>query len=182
MQKETWTLDATHSELQFKIKHLMISTVTGQFNQFSASMETLGDDLGTAKVHFTAPIHSVSTNNAQRDAHLLAPDFFDAANYPDILFEGERMEKTGTDEYTLHGQLTMKGVTRPVALDIEFGGLTRDPWGNTRTGFSISAKINRQDFGISYGAVTDTGGLLLGDEVRILANIQLVKQVVAHAA
>jgi polyisoprenoid-binding protein YceI len=182
MEKETWILDATHSELQFKIKHLMISSVTGQFGQFSASIETEGDDLTTAIIQFKAPVSSISTNNAQRDAHLLAPDFFDAENYPEIVFEGDRMEKTGDDEYQLHGTLTMKGVSRRISLNVEFGGLTKDPWGNTRTGFSVAGKINRQDYGISFSAVTDSGGLLLGDDVKINANVQFVKQVVVQAA
>lgn len=182
MEKETWILDSTHSELQFKIKHLMISSVTGQFNQFSAAIETEGDDLTTAKIQFKAPVSSISTNNAQRDAHLQAPDFFDAEKHPEIVFSGERMEKTGDDEYKLYGTLTMKGVTKKISLDVEFGGLTKDPWGNIRTGFSVSGKINRQDYGISFSAVTDNGGLLLGDDVKINANVQFVKQVVAKAA
>jgi polyisoprenoid-binding protein YceI len=182
MAKETWVLDPTHSELQFKVKHLMISTVTGQFNQFQATVETTGDDFSTAKIHFQAAVNSIATNNEQRDAHLKNGDFFDSDNHPDILFEGEKMEKTGEDEYKLHGTLTIKSVSKKVALAVEFGGITKDPWGNTRTGFSVTGKINRQDYGMSFGAVSETGGLLLGDEVKINANVQLVKQAVAQAA
>ena len=178
MAKTTWNLDTTHSELQFKIKHLMISTVTGQFNKFNATVETHGDDFTTAKVHFEAEANSISTNNEQRDAHLRAGDFFDAEQYPYLLFDGDKMEKTGEDEYKMYGIITIKGISKKVILNIEFGGITQDPWGNTRTGFSVTGKINRQDYGISFGAVSEAGGLLLGDEVKINANVQFVKQAV----
>ncbi len=182
MANQTWVLDPTHSELQFKIKHLMISTVSGQFNQFKTTVETDGDDFTKAKVHFEAAVDSISTNNDQRDAHLKNGDFFDAEKYPAVIFESERMEKTGDDEYLLHGTLTMRGVSKNILLHAEFGGLTKDPWGNTRTGFSVTGKINRQDFGMSFGAVSETGGLLLGDEVKIIANVQFVRNEVAVAA
>ena len=182
MANQTWVLDPTHSELQFKIKHLMISTVSGQFNEFKTTVETDDDDFTKAKVHFEAAVDSISTNNEQRDAHLKNGDFFDAEKYPSIIFESERMEKTGDDEYKLYGTLTMRGVSKKIILNAEFGGIAKDPWGNTRTGFSITGKINRQDFGMSFGAVSETGGLLLGDEVRIIANVQFVKNEVAVAA
>ena len=182
MAKQTWVLDPTHSELQFKIKHLMISTVSGQFNEFKATVETDNDDFTKAKVHFEATVDSISTNNEQRDAHLKNGDFFDAEKYPLITFESERMEKTSADEYKLYGTLTMRGVSKKVALNTDFGGITKDPWGNTRTGFSVSGKINRHDFGVSFGAASETGGVLLSDEVKINANIQLVKEAVAKAA
>ena len=182
MTNQTWVLDPTHSELQFKIKHLMISTVTGQFNEFKATVETDNDDFTKAKVHFEATVDSISTNNEQRDAHLKNGDFFDAEKYPVIIFDSERMEKTTEDEYKLYGTLTMRGVSKKVALNTDFGGITKDPWGNTRTGFSVSGKINRHDFGVSFGAASETGGVLLSDEVKINANIQLVKEAVAKAA
>ncbi len=182
MANTIWALDPAHSELQFKIKHLMISTVTGQFNQFEGGIETEGNDFTTAKVHLHAEVSSISTNNEQRDAHLRTGDFFDAQKYPRLVFEGAHMEKTGEDEYRLHGTITMRGVSKKITLDAEFGGITSDPWGNTRTGFSVTGKINRQDFGISFGAVSETGGLLLGDEVKIIANMQFVKQVLAQVA
>lgn len=180
MENTTWALDPTHSELQFKIKHLMISTVTGQFNKFSGTVETDGEDFSSAKVHFQAEVNSISTNNEQRDGHLKAGDFFDVENYPNLVFEGDKMEKSGEDEYKLHGTITMKGVSNKVVLNIEFGGITQDSWGNTKAGFSVTGKINRGDYGISFGAVTETGGLVLGDEVKIIANVQFVKQAVAE--
>jgi polyisoprenoid-binding protein YceI len=182
MKTTKWAIDPSHSEIQFKVKHLMISNVTGQFNKFNGTVETDGDDFSTAKVHFTADINSISTNNPQRDAHLQNGDFFDAENHPQLVFEGDRMEKTGDGNYKVHGMLTMRGVTKQVALDAEFGGITQDPWGNTRSGFSLSGKINRKDFGVSFGAVTETGGALLGEEVKISANAEFVKQAVAQAA
>lgn len=182
MANQTWVLDPTHSELQFRIKHLMISTVSGQFSNFKATVETAGDDFTKAKVHFEASVDSISTSNEQRDAHLKNGDFFDAEKYPVITFEGERMEKAGDDEYKLYGTLTMRGVSKQIVLNADFGGITNDPWGNTRTGFSVTGMINRQDFGMSFGAVTETGGLLLGNEVKITAEVQFVKEVVANAA
>ena len=182
MANQTWALDPTHSELQFKIKHLMISTVSGQFNEFKATVSTDDNDFTKAKVHFEATVDSISTNNEQRDAHLKNGDFFDAEKFPIITFDSERMEKTAEDEYKLYGTLTMRGISKKISLTAEFGGITKDPWGNTRTGFSVTGKINRQDFGMSFGAVSETGGLLLGDDVKINANVQFVKETVAVAA
>ena len=182
MSTTKWALDPTHSELQFKVKQLMISTVTGQFNQFIATVDTEDNDFSKAKIDFTAEVDSISTNNTQRDAHLKNSDFFDAPNHPQIIFRSEKFEKVTGDDYRLHGDLTMRGITKPVTLDVEFGGVTVDPWGNTRAGFTVTGKINRQDFGVSFGAVTETGSILLGDEVKIMAGVQFVKQAVAEPA
>lgn len=176
MIKTKWVLDPTHSEIQFKVKHLMISTVTGQFKQFTANIETEGEDFSTARAHFEADINSIHTNNEQRDAHLNASDFFDAANYPKLVFDGDRLEHVKDDEYKLFGTLSVKGVTKKVVLDAEFGGLAQDPWGNTRVGFAVAGKINRLDFGISTNMVTETGGILLGEDIKINVNAQFVRQ------
>ena len=181
MSTTKWALDPTHSELQFKVKHLMISTVTGQFNQFSGRVETSETDFTAAKIDFTAEIDSISTNNEQRDAHLKNSDFFDATNHPQLSFKSDKLEKISDDQLKLHGTLTMRGTPKKISLDVEVGGVTIDPWGNTRAGFTVSGKLNRQDFGVSFGAVTDTGGILLGDEVKIIANVQFVKEGVAEA-
>jgi len=181
MATTKWALDPTHSELQFKIKHLMISTVTGQFNQFNGTIETEEEDFTKAKVEFAAEINSISTNNEQRDAHLRTGDFFDAENHPQLTFKSNKLEKIAEDDYKMEGILSMRGTSKKVVLEIEFGGITTDPWGNTRAGFTITGKINRQDFGVSFGAITETGGLLLGDEVKIIANTQFVKQAVNEA-
>jgi polyisoprenoid-binding protein YceI len=177
MSTTKWLLDPSHSEIQFKVRHLMVSYVTGQFTQFNATVETEGNNLEAAKVKFTAEVNSISTNNEQRDAHLKNNDFFDAENHPQVHFESDRFEKLNEQDYKVYGTLTMRGVSKPVVLDVEYGGITIDPWGNTRTGFSISGKINRKDFGISFGMVSETGNVLLGDEVKINANAEFVRQV-----
>jgi polyisoprenoid-binding protein YceI len=182
MTTTKWAMDATHSELQFKVRHLMVSNVTGHFKNFNATVETEGEDITTAKVHFTADVNSVSTNNEQRDAHLRSGDFFDVAAHPQIIFEGQKLEKSGIDTYKLHGTLTMRGVSKPVTLDVEFGGIVKDPWGNTRTGFSVTTKINRKDFGVSFGMVSETGNVLLGEEVSIMASAEFVKEQALQAA
>jgi len=171
-----WSLDPTHSEIHFKVRHLMVSWVTGSFKQFNATVETEGDDITTAKVHFTAEIHSISTNNEQRDAHLRTGDFFDAENHPQLSFESNKLEKISDEHYKLYGTLTMRGVSKPVVLNAEYGGTAQDPWGNTRIGVSVSGKINRKDFGVNFSMVSETGGILLGEEVTINANTEFVKQ------
>ena len=176
-----WNLDPTHAEIQFKIRHLMVSYVTGQFTRFNATLQTTGEDLTRAKVKLAADVTSISTNNEQRDAHLKNPDFFDVENHPELTFESDRLEKISEDEYKVYGTLTMRGVSKPIVLQAEYGGITTDPWGNTRTGFSVTGKINRKDFGVSFGMVSDTGGVLLGDEVKISANVEFVKESVLEA-
>ncbi len=180
MSTTKWVLDPAHSEIQFKVKHLLISTVSGDFKKFEASAETEGDDFTTAKVQFSADIDSISTNNEQRDAHLKNGDFFDAENHPKLSFVSDKLVKVDDDVYELHGQLTMRGVTKDVTLKAEFGGSTTDPWGNTRVGFEISGKIDRTDFGVSFGMISETGGLLLGNDVKLFANTEFVKQQVAE--
>ncbi len=180
MSTTKWVLDPTHSEIQFKVKHLLISTVSGDFKKFEASAETEGDDFSTATIQFSADIDSISTNNEQRDAHLKNGDFFDAENHPKLSFVSDKLIKVDEENYDLHGQLTMRGVTKDVTLKAEFGGSTTDPWGNTRVGFELSGKIDRQDFGVSFGMVSETGGLLLGNDVKIFANAEFVKQKVAE--
>ena len=177
MSLTKWSLDPTHSEVAFKVKHLMISTVTGQFNKFSLAGETETDDFNTAeKIEFSADIDSIDTNNEQRDAHLKSADFFNVEQHPQILFSGTKYEVNG-DEGKLFGNLTIAGITKPVTLNVEFGGIVTDPYGQTKAGFTVTGKISRKEFGITYGAVTETGGVLLGDEIKINAEIQLVKQV-----
>jgi polyisoprenoid-binding protein YceI len=176
MSTTKWNLDPTHSEIGFKIKHLMITNVSGSFAKFTAEADTNGDDFTTASISFTTNIDSISTNNEQRDGHLKSPDFFDAATYPTMHFISSKMEKISAEEYTLHGVLTIRDVTKPVTLAVEFGGIATDPYGNVKAGFSLHGKINRKDFGLTWNAPTETGGLLVSEEVKIHAEIQLVKQ------
>ncbi|HVT86096.1 MAG TPA: YceI family protein [Chitinophagaceae bacterium] len=180
MATTKWVIDPTHSEIHFKVRHLMVSWVTGSFKQFNAEVETNGDDISTSKVRFTAEISSITTNNEQRDAHLRTGDFFDAENHPQLTFESSKLEKIDDENYKVYGTLTMRGVSKNIALNAEFGGFAKDPWGNTRIGITISGKINRKDFGVSFSMVSETGSILLGEEVTINANAQFIKQAVAE--
>lgn len=177
MATTKWAIDPTHSEVQFKVKHLMISKVTGHFQKFDATIEKEGDDLSTAKVKFSAEISSISTNNEQRDGHLRSGDFFDAENHPQLTFISSKLEKINADNYKLSGILTMRGVSKNIVLDVEYGGTIQDPWGNTRLGFTVSGKVNRKEFGVSFSMVSETGGVVLGDEVSIHAQAEFVKVV-----
>ena len=171
-----WTIDPTHSEVQFKVKHLMISTVTGTFGTYEGTVETANEeDFAGASINFSADIDSISTGQEQRDGHLKAADFFDAESFPKLTFASTSMEKKEEDSYQLEGNLTIKGVTKPVTLKAEFGGTMDDFYGNTKAGFDISGKINRQDFGLTWSAVTEAGGIVLSDEVKLAFNIQVAK-------
>jgi polyisoprenoid-binding protein YceI len=174
-----WKLDPTHSELGFKIKHLMISNVSGFFNSFQVEGETKNEDFSTAKIQMKADMNSIHTNNEQRDAHLRNADFFETDKHPELLFESDRIEKTDGDNYHLYGNLTLKKITRPVQLNVEFSGTTKDPWGGERAGFTVTGKIKRSDWGINFGLL-EAGGAMLSDEVKIHSEIQLVKQAVAE--
>ena len=177
MATKTWALDPTHSEVQFKIKHLMITNVTGSFNIFTASAQSEDEDFTKAKVSFTADVNSISTNNEQRDAHLKGADFFDAEKFPQLKFVATKSENVDSDgSYELYGDLTIRDVTKNVKLSVEFGGVVKDPWGNTKAGFTINGKINRKDFGLTWNAVTEAGGVMVSEEVRLSAEIQLIEQ------
>jgi len=171
-----WTIDPTHSEITFKVKHLMISTVTGQFKNFSLEAETETNDFNTAKkIEFTADVDSIDTNNEQRDAHLKSADFFKAEEHPQIKFSGKKYEAEG-QEGKLYGDLTIAGTTKPVSLNIDFGGIVVDPYGQTKAGFTVTGKISRKEFGLTWNAVTEAGNVVVSDEIKINAEIQLIKQ------
>jgi len=177
MAAKNWVIDPNHSEIQFKIKHLMITNVTGSFNLFEASVITEEEDFMTAKVSFSADIDTISTGNEQRDAHLKSADFFDAATYPKLTFVATRYKNIDNDgSYELYGDITLKDVTKNIKLDVEFGGVVKDPYGNIKAGFSINGKINRKDFGLTWNAVTESGGIVVSDEVRLSCEIQLIEQ------
>jgi polyisoprenoid-binding protein YceI len=175
MATTKWVLEPSHSELQFKVRHMMISNITGNFKKFDATVETEGDDLSTAKIDFNADIDSISTNNEQRDGHLKSGEFFDAATHPQLTFAGNNLEKKDDGTYVLNGTLTMHGVTNPIMLSVEHGGVMTDPWGHTRTGFTLDGKLNRKDYGLTWEALTEAGGLVVSDEVKIHANVEFVK-------
>jgi polyisoprenoid-binding protein YceI len=172
-----WTLDPVHSTVEFKIRHLMISNVSGQFNKFNTDVQTEDEDFMKAKVVFTADSSSVDTGNDQRDQHLKSDDFFNAAKFPQIKFVATKYENVDDDgSYEVYGDLTIRDVTRNIRFDVEFGGIITDPWGNKRAGFTITGKINRKDFGLQWNAVTEAGNVVVGDDVRIHAAVELIKQ------
>lgn len=169
-----WTIDSAHSEIGFKVKHMMFTNVKGHFNDYSVAID-FNDDLKGANLQFEAKINSITTNNADRDNHLKSPDFFDMDQYPTLDFKSTKIEGNGND-YEITGDLTIKGITKPVKLNAEFSGLMTDPWGNTKVGLNIDGKINRKDFGLTYNAALETGGVLVGEDVNLNAEIQLVEQ------
>lgn len=171
-----WSSDPVHSQITFKVKHLMISTVTGHFKQFDINVETEGDDFRNAKkIEFTADVNSIDTGNEQRDIDLKSSAFFNLEQNTAVKFSGTKYEVKG-DEGKLYGNLTIAGITKPVILDVEFGGVIKDPWGGERAGFNISGKLSRKEFGMSYNAVIEAGGMVVGDEVKINAEVELIKQ------
>ncbi len=175
MATTTWIIDPTHSEIQFKVKHLVISTVTGSFKNFEGQLSTENEDFDNAAVSFNADVNSIDTNQAQRDEHLKSADFFESDKYPKITFNGT-LHKKGGDDYTLKGDLTVKDVTKPFEFKVEYGGNMTDFYGNNKSGFEISGKLNRKEYGLTWGAVTETGGVVVGDDIKLIANIQVVKQ------
>lgn len=174
MANVKWVLDPTHSELNFKVKHLMITNVKGEFRTFNAAIE--GEDFTTAPLSVQVDTESIFTNNNDRDGHLKSPDFFDVAQYPSITFTGKSFKKVDDDEYTLTGDLTIKDVTKEVSLQVTYGGVNKDPWGNQKAGFSVKGKINRNDFGLTWNAALETGGVLVSEDVKIDGEVQFVQQ------
>ncbi len=177
MAATNWAIDPAHSEINFRVKHMMISTVTGGFETFNAEVETEGENFSNAKISFTADTASINTRNEQRDGHLRSAEFFDSERVPQLKFEAKEATAPDADgNYTLHGDLTIRDTTKPVTLKVEFGGIAVDPWGNTRAGFEINGEINRKDFSLVWDAVTETGGIVLADNVRIHCHVELIKQ------
>lgn len=171
-----WQIDPAHSEILFKVKHLMITTVTGSFKDYDLQVETETEDFTTArKIEFTADIDSITTNNEQRDTHLKSADFFHAEEHGQLRFVGNKYEANG-NEAKLHGDLTIRGTTKPITLNVEFGGIVVDPYGQTKAGFTVNGKVSRKEFGLMWNAVTEAGSVVVSDEIKIHAEIQLVRQ------
>lgn len=175
MATTNWILDPSHSEVNFKVKHLMITNVTGGFTDYTVTASTDADDFSKAAISFTAKAASVNTGSEQRDNHLKSADFFDAENHPEISFISTSYQPVN-DDYVLEGNLTIKGITKPVKLNVEFGGIAKDPWGNAKAGFTITGKINRKDWGLNWNAALEAGGVLVSDDVKISCEVQLLKQ------
>jgi polyisoprenoid-binding protein YceI len=169
-----WGIDPTHTEVQFKVKHLVISTVTGFFKKFSGGAESKSDDFNGASINFSLDVNSLDTNQTDRDAHLKSADFFAADQHPTIDFKGTLGKVSGSD-YKLTGDLTLRGTTKAVELAVDFGGIMVDPWGNTKAGFEINGKINRKDFGLNWNALTEAGGMVVSEDVKLHINVELAK-------
>lgn len=175
-EKTTWVIDPSHSEMLFKVRHMMITNVKGEFRKFDAKAVTIGDDFSTAEIEVAIEADSIFTNDEARDKHLKSADFFDVENHRQLVFKSTSIKDRGDGEYTLTGKLSIRGVEKEVTLDVEFGGINKDPWGNQKAGFSLSGKINRKDWGLNWNAVLETGGVLVSDEVRLMAEVQFTKQ------
>lgn len=174
--KTTWKLDPAHSELTFKVKHLMISHVKGEFQKFDGQLISTGEDFNKAKIKATVDSRSIYTNNPERDEHLKSRDFFDANLYRTLKFKGTHFEKLDEENYKLTGLLTMKGATKEVVLEVDYGGKMTDLAGRVKVGFSVSGKINRKEWGLKWNAALGNGGVLVSDEVRINGEFQFIKQ------
>ncbi len=172
----TYKIDPAHSEIAFKVKHMMIATVSGNFTKFDATLETETPDFNNAKISFEADVNSITTNNEQRDGHLKSEDFFAAEKFPKLTFVSKSFTKEDEEEYKLVGDLTIRGVTKTVELAVEYGGTMTDPYGQIKAGFDISGKINRKEFGLSWGVVTEAGGVVVSDDVKLHLSVQMVKQ------
>jgi polyisoprenoid-binding protein YceI len=174
--KTVWAIDAYHSEINFKVKHMMVSTVTGTFKSFDAQVEASGGDFDGASVSFSADVDSIDTRNAQRDGHLKSDDFFSAEKFPKISFQSTSFRKTGEGEYALEGNLTIRDITKRVQLEVTYGGTAVDFYGNTKAGFELKGKISRKDFGLQWNAVTEAGSIVVGDQITLDLSVQLQRQ------
>ena len=171
MATTKWILDPSHSEVSFKVKHMMISTVTGHFDEFEASIETEQEDFKNAEMKFSAKVDSINTKNIDRDAHLKSEDFFNAAAHPELSFTS-----TAFDGEKLTGKITLRGVTKEITLEVDYNGIVEDPYGQTKAGFEFTGSLNRKDFGLSWSAVTEAGNVVVSDKVKLIVNAQFIKQ------
>jgi polyisoprenoid-binding protein YceI len=171
----TWKIDPAHSEVKFKVRHLVVSTVTGHFNNYSAAVETPNGSFADAKISFEADVNSIDTRNEQRDGHLKSPDFFDAANHPKLTFQSKSFTRKSDNEFELVGDLTVRGTTKQTKLDVAYNGTVKGLGGGDVAAFEITGKINRQDFGLTWSALTEAGGVAVGDEVKFEILAEFIK-------
>lgn len=171
-----WKIDEAHSKVQFSVSHMVISDVTGQFRKFDGNITSAGDDFSKGRVEMTMQVASINTDNEKRDEHLKSADFFDAQKYPEIKFVGKSLKKVKGNKYKLTGNFTMKGVTRPITLDVIYGGVIKDPYGRVRSGFKVSGTINRFDYNLKWNNMLETGGAVVGKDVNLVCNIELVRE------
>jgi polyisoprenoid-binding protein YceI len=171
-----WQIDLAHSEVTFSVKHMMISTVRGKFSRFSGTVDANEQNPADAQIAVQIEAASLDTGNEQRDGHLRSPDFFDVERFPTITFKSTRIEQSGDSEYAMHGDLTIRDVTKPVVLNVEYAGQAKSPWGVVSAGFSAQTKINRKDWGLNWNVALETGGWLVSDEIRISIEVELQQQ------
>lgn len=179
---EKWKIDSVHSEIKFKVKHLVVSTVTGQFRKFYAEAETQNDKFENAKIRFEADIESIDTREPQRDAHLKSADFFDAANHPKMTFVSKSFKRISDHQYELVGELTIRGTAKDIKLDVEYNGTVAGLYGSTVAGFEIKGELNRQDFGLKWNALTEAGGVVVSDKVKLEIELEMQKEKIEEAA
>ena len=182
MSTERWQIDSSHSGIQFTVRHLVIAKVRGQFSRWTGALEAPGGDFARASLDVVIDASSIDTGVADRDAHLRSADFFDVARYPEITFRSTGVTQTDADRLRVDGALTIKGVTRDVGFDVEVLGQAKDPWGNERAAFSATTSINRQEFGLTWNQVLETGGVMVGDRIDIAIDIEAVRQAAAQVA
>jgi polyisoprenoid-binding protein YceI len=175
-QPVNWSIDKSHTHILFGVKHMVISTVTGYFRIFDGKFVANGNDFNNAYIELTIDANSINTDNETRDKHLRSADFFDTKKYPSITFKSTNFKKTGDNQYELWGNLTMKEVTKQIKFDVELEGTIQDPYGNTRVGFKLSGKLDRFDYGLEWSKALETGGLVVGKEIKIDAEVELIKQ------
>lgn len=171
-----WSFDQAHTDVGFEVTHLVITDVEGTFKDYEGTVKTKGDGFENADIAFTIDINSIDTENEKRDAHLKSEDFFNAEKHPKMTFKSTSMKKTGENTYKLKGNLTIRGTTKPIELDVVHNGTVQDPWGNTKAGFRISGELNRFDYGLKWNKMTELGGAVVGKEVRLDIDVQLMKQ------
>lgn len=170
-----WTVDPMHSLVQFKVRHLMITNVTGTFQHFEGTIESEGEDFTQGKVTFAIKVDSIDTASDQRDTHLKGDEFFAVEKYPEIKFVSSNFKKISGEDYELTGNLTIRDKTHPITLSVEYGGVAQDFYGNTKAGFGVTGKINRKEFGLEWNGVTEAGSIVVSDEVKISADLQFLK-------
>jgi polyisoprenoid-binding protein YceI len=177
-----WLIDDVHTHIGFSVKHMMVTTVRGQFRKYSGTLELDTEDFTRSKFRGEIDVASIDTGVAQRDDHLRNNDFFDAPNHPKITFESTRIEKKEEGEFVVHGDLTIRGVTKEVALEVEFHGTSKNPWGKTVAGFSARGTVNRKDFGVNFNALLETGGVAVGEKVKLELDVEAVLDAAKEAA
>jgi len=177
MSKQIWNIDGAHSEIGFKVRHMMITNVNGVFNSYTATMHADAADFSDAEITFEADIDSVNTRNEQRDGHLKSPEFFDAEKFPKVSFKSSSFAKTGDGQYAMKGHFNMHGVEKEISMNVEFTGTVVDPWGQVKAGFEITGALNRSEFGLTWNATSEDGSIVLDEVIKLALNVQMIKHI-----